>query len=72
MPFRLQRKPSRRGGNTTAFLPLVEKVAPGVVTVSTTQAVSRGATSLLFSHEDDTFSFGSVGRPNDERLTTKT
>src|SRR5437773_3605669 len=39
-------------GVTTTFAPVVEKVAPGVVTVFTTQTVSRGVTSFPFG--DDT------------------
>src|SRR5437899_7197862 len=41
-----------RGGIVTTFAPVVEKVAPSVVTVSTTQTVSRGLTAYPFS--DDT------------------
>ncbi len=41
-----------RGENITSFAPVVEKVAPGVVTVFTTQTVSRGLTTVPFS--DDT------------------
>src|SRR6266581_3821830 len=40
-------------GGTTTFAPIVEKVAPSVVTVFTTQTVSRGLTPFPFS--DDTF-----------------
>jgi S1-C subfamily serine protease len=40
-----------REGIITTFAPLVEKVAPSVVTVSTTQTVSRGQTG--FSLSDD-------------------
>jgi len=39
-------------GVTTTFAPTVEKVAPSVVTVFTTQTVSRGVTSFPFG--DDT------------------
>ena len=39
-------------GVTTTFAPTVEKVAPSVVTVFTTQTVSRGLTSFPFG--DDT------------------
>src|SRR5262245_32517057 len=39
-------------GVTTTFAPVVEKVAPSVVTVFTTQTVSRGLTSFPFG--DDT------------------
>jgi len=42
-----------REGITTTFAPIVEKVAPSVVTVFTTQTVSRGLTPFPFS--DDTF-----------------
>ena len=41
-----------RGGIITSFAPVVEKVAPSVVTVFTTQTVSRGLTTFPFS--DDT------------------
>src|SRR2546421_6134585 len=41
-----------REGVTTTFAPIVEKVAPSVVTVFTTQTVSRGLTSFPFG--DDT------------------
>ena len=46
-----QPSPAREGIITT-FAPIVEKVAPSVVTVFTTQTVSRGLTSFPFS--DDT------------------
>jgi serine protease Do len=39
-------------GIITTFAPIVEKVAPSVVTVFTTQTVSRGLTSYPFG--DDT------------------
>ena len=42
-----------RQGIITTFAPIVEKVAPSVVTVFTTQTVSRGLTPFPFS--DDTF-----------------
>src|SRR5262245_36432291 len=42
-----------REGIITTFAPVVEKVAPSVVTVFTTQTVSRGLTAFPFS--DDTF-----------------
>src|SRR5438046_10694019 len=42
-----------REGITATFAPIVEKVAPSVVTVFTTQTVSRGLTPFPFS--DDTF-----------------
>src|SRR2546425_6661436 len=41
-----------REGITATFAPIVEKVAPSVVTVFTTQTVSRGLTAFPFS--DDT------------------
>jgi serine protease Do len=41
-----------REGIITSFAPVVEKVAPSVVTVFTTQTVSRGSTTFSFS--DDT------------------
>src|SRR5262249_57529413 len=41
-----------RGGIITSFAPVVEKVAPSVVTVFTTQTVSRGLTTFPFP--DDT------------------
>src|SRR5204862_357524 len=41
-----------RVGIITSFAPVVEKVAPSVVTVFTTQTVSRGLTTSPFS--DDT------------------
>src|SRR5437762_11613795 len=41
-----------REGIITTFAPVVEKVAPSVVTVFTTQTVSRGQTALSFA--DDT------------------
>src|SRR5437867_8677445 len=41
-----------REGLITTFAPIVEKVAPSVVTVFTTQTVSRGVTSFPFG--DDT------------------
>src|SRR6267378_7707580 len=40
-----------RDGIVTTFAPLVEKVAPSVVTVSTTQTVSRGQTGFSFSDD---------------------
>ena len=42
--------PSREG-IITSFAPVVEKVAPSVVTVFTTQTVSRGATQFPFSDD---------------------
>src|SRR5437868_9865971 len=41
-----------REGITATFAPIVEKVAPSVVTVFTTQTVARGLTSFPFG--DDT------------------
>src|ERR1700747_2438754 len=38
-------------GVITTFAPIVEKVAPSVVTVFTTQTVSRGQTELQFSDD---------------------
>jgi serine protease Do len=46
-----QQPPQTRGGITTTFAPVVEKVAPSVVTVFTTQTVSRGQTALSFSDD---------------------
>ena len=43
---------TRQRGVITTFAPIVEKVAPSVVTVFTTQTVSRGLTSFPFG--DDT------------------
>ena len=40
-----------RDGIITTFAPVVEKVAPSVVTVSTTQTVSRGLTAYPFSDD---------------------
>jgi serine protease Do len=40
-----------REGIITSFAPVVEKVAPSVVTVFTTQTVSRGLTSFPYSDE---------------------
>src|ERR1700745_192898 len=40
-----------REGIITTFAPIVEKVAPSVVTVFTTQTVSRGQTELQFSDD---------------------
>src|SRR5437773_3192776 len=50
-----------REGIITTFAPVVEKVAPSVVTVFTTQTVSRGLTTFPFS--DDTLRqfFGGPG-----------
>jgi S1-C subfamily serine protease len=38
-------------GVITSFAPIVEKVAPSVVTVFTTQTVSRGVTAFPFSDD---------------------
>src|SRR5947209_7036998 len=40
-----------RQGVTTTFAPVVEKVAPSVVTVFTTQTVSRGLTQFPFGDD---------------------
>src|SRR3954452_15159500 len=40
-----------RGGIMTTFAPVVEKVAPSVVTVFTTQTVARGQTAYPFSDD---------------------
>src|SRR5207302_4267468 len=48
----VQEPAQTREGIITTFAPIVEKVAPSVVTVFTTQTVSRGLTSFPFS--DDT------------------
>jgi serine protease Do len=45
-----QPQPGREGIITT-FAPIVEKVAPSVVTVFTTETVTRGASSLPFSDD---------------------
>jgi len=46
-----QQPQQTREGIVTTFAPLVEKVAPGVVTVFTTQTVSRGQTTSSFSDD---------------------
>jgi serine protease Do len=51
-PVIAQQPQQTREGIVTTFAPVVEKVAPSVVTVSTTQTVSRGLTAYPFS--DDT------------------
>src|SRR6266403_2804804 len=51
-PMIAQQPRQTREGIVTTFAPLVEKVAPSVVTVSTTQTISRGLTAYPFS--DDT------------------
>src|ERR1044071_2578786 len=50
-PAIAQQSQQTREGITTTFAPVVEKVAPSVVTVFTTQTVSRGQTA--FSLSDD-------------------
>src|SRR6266699_1771353 len=47
-----QERARTREGIITSFAPVVEKIAPSVVTVFTTQTVSRGLTTFPFS--DDT------------------
>lgn len=51
-PVAAQQPQHAREGIITTFAPIVEKVAPSVVTVFTTQTVSRGQTELPLS--DDT------------------
>src|SRR6266550_5971095 len=51
-PVIAQQPQQTREGIITTFAPVVERVAPSVVTVSTTQTVSRGQTVYPFS--DDT------------------
>src|SRR6478752_3472405 len=50
-PATAQQPSQSREGIVTTFAPVVEKVAPSVVTVFTTQTVSRGQTA--FSLSDD-------------------
>src|SRR5262245_15228629 len=50
-PVPAQQPQTAREGIVTTFAPVVEKVAPSVVTVFTTQTVSRGQTA--FSLSDD-------------------
>src|SRR6267142_1755406 len=50
-PVTAQQPQQTREGIITSFAPLVEKVAPSVVTVSTTQTVSRGLTAYPFSDD---------------------
>src|SRR4030095_12159837 len=50
-PVAAQQPQQTREGIITTFAPLVEKVAPSVVTVSTRQTVSRGQTIYPFSDE---------------------
>src|ERR1700749_1825009 len=56
-----QQPPQTRGGIITTFAPIVEKVARSVVTVFTTQTVSRGQAALSFSDDALRQFFG--GRP---------
>jgi serine protease Do len=58
-----------RSGITTTFAPIVEKVAPSVVTVFTTQTVSRGLTTFPFG--DDTLRqfFGGQSPPRQGKQT---
>ena len=46
-----QQPQQTREGIVTTFAPVVEKVAPSVVTVFTTQTVSRGQTAFSFSDD---------------------
>jgi serine protease Do len=46
-----QQPQQTREGIITTFAPVVEKVAPSVVTVFTTQTVSRGQTAFSFSDD---------------------
>ena len=50
-PVIAQQPQQTREGIITTFAPLVEKVAPSVVTVFTTQTVSRGQAALSFSDD---------------------
>jgi serine protease Do len=50
-PVAAQQPQQTREGIVTTFAPLVEKVAPSVVTVFTTQTVSRGQTTSSFSDD---------------------
>ena len=50
-PMIAQQPQQTRDGIITTFAPVVEKVAPSVVTVSTTQTVSRGLTAYAFSDD---------------------
>jgi serine protease Do len=50
-PLKAQQPQQTREGITTTFAPVVEKVAPSVVTVFTTQTVSRGQTAFSFSDD---------------------
>ena len=46
-----QQPQQTREGIITTFAPVVEKVAPSVVTVFTTETVSRGASAFQFSDD---------------------
>src|SRR5690348_8813848 len=46
-----QEAPPMQPGVITSFAPIVEKVAPSVVTVFTTQTVSRGLSTFPFSDD---------------------
>jgi len=61
-----QQPQQTREGIITTFAPVVEKVAPSVVTVFTTQTVSRGQTAFRLRDSQDSGS-GSFARPT---LTT--
>ena len=50
-PVTAQQPQQTREGIITTFAPVVEKVAPSVVTVFTTQTVSRGQAALSFSDD---------------------
>ena len=50
-PVTAQPPPQTREGIITTFAPVVEKVAPSVVTVFTTQTVSRGQAAFSFSDD---------------------
>src|SRR4029453_3947108 len=50
-PATAQQPQQTREGIITTFAPIVEKVAPSVVTVFTTQTVSRGQTAFSFSDD---------------------
>src|SRR5215217_309582 len=50
-PVAAQQSQQTREGIVTTFAPIVEKVAPSVVTVFTTQTVSRGATTYPFGDD---------------------
>ena len=50
-PMIAQQPQQTREGIISTFAPVVEKVAPSVVTVSTTQTVSRGLSAYPFSDD---------------------